>query len=134
MSKRTQEEKNKYAREWYKKNSERLKKELKVKRDLNKDTINEQARIRNNNLRLKILSFYSNSTLTCARCGFDDTDVLVLDHINDGGRKHKRDTVSGQAFYHWLRKNDFPPGLQVLCCNCNWKKEVLRKRDKGANV
>jgi len=58
-------------------------------------------------------------------CGETDIEVLTLDHVNDDGAEHRRNTgTRGQNFYHMLRKNGFPndPPLQVLCLNCQIKK------------
>lgn len=30
-----------------------------------------------------------------------------------------------QRFYQWLEDNDYPPGFQTLCHNCNHAKHVL---------
>ena len=67
----------------------------------------------------------------CA-CGEIDMDVLSLDHINDDGNKHRKDTNSyGYSFYIMLRKNGFPNNipLQTMCLNCQIKKrnEVYAK-------
>lgn len=61
----------------------------------------------------------------CVRCGETDPDVLQLDHINGGGTQHRKEI--GEPLPHWLRKQGFPPGYQVLCANCNTKKA----RDAG---
>jgi hypothetical protein len=34
----------------------------------------------------------------------------------------------GREFYRYLIKNDFPPGYQVLCYNCNSYKEYIIRR------
>jgi hypothetical protein len=62
------------------------------------------------------------------KCGEKDMDVLTLDHVNDDGARHVRQTGKrGFGLYMMLRKNGFPkdPPLQVLCMNCN-----IRKRNK----
>ena len=69
-----------------------------------------------------ILQIYSKHTMRCAKCGISDIDVLTIDHIDNGGYKHRREI--GSDFYAWLIKNKFPTGFQVLCLNCNWKKRV----------
>lgn len=75
-------------------------------------------------LRAKLISAYSNEQNECKFCGNKDMRVLCLDHINGGGcldrKKYKHDT----APYWWrhLIKNNFPPGIQVLCQNCNRRK------------
>jgi len=35
---------------------------------------------------------------------------------------------AGQNTYEAVKRLGFPPGLQVLCANCNLKKEIERKR------
>lgn len=68
------------------------------------------------NLKLKklVMSKYGN---ICQCCSEDELFFLSIDHINGGGRQH-RDKI-GNHLYNWLRRNNFPPGFQVLCLNCN---------------
>lgn len=60
----------------------------------------------------------------CAWCGIDEPLVLALDHINNDGKKHRQEigTIGGHKLYKWLRDNNYPPGFQVLCMNCNHAK------------
>lgn len=60
----------------------------------------------------------------CACCGESEPRFLTLDHIaNDGAEHRKAVRASGPAhMYTWLIKNNFPPGFQVLCWNCNLGK------------
>ena len=70
-----------------------------------------------------VLEHYSQGKLACAYCGFNDIRALSIDHINGGGEKARREAgVSGDGFYRWLIKNNFPDGLQVLCMNCQFIK------------
>jgi len=69
-------------------------------------------------------------------CGETDIEVLTLDHVNDDGAKHRRETgTRGHNFYHMLRKNSFPNDvpLQVLCLNCQIKKRQ-RKYDEERKI
>lgn len=77
------------------------------------------------------INMYSNGEACCAWCPQADIDVLCLDHINNDGAQWAKKGLPrcGDALYRWLMKNDYPPGLQVLCANCNMKKERLRYRD-----
>lgn len=71
----------------------------------------------------------------CACCGETELVFLTIDHIDDNGAEHRRELAAacgadgskwGQAgapTYRWLRDNDFPPGFQVLCANCNCGKQ-----------
>lgn len=76
------------------------------------------------------INMYSNGEACCAWCPQADIDVLCLDHINDDAQEWKGRGVprGGKHLYFWLMKNDYPPGLQVLCSNCNIKKERMRHR------
>lgn len=56
----------------------------------------------------------------CACCGEAQNEFLSIDHIDGGGREHRRQIGTGaNVLYHWLRKNDYPEGFRVLCHNCN---------------
>lgn len=74
------------------------------------------------------LAAYSKGKMCCKRCKIADPDVLALDHINDNGASERRKSV---VTYWSLKQAGWPIGLQVLCCNCNWKKEVLRRRKQA---
>lgn len=58
----------------------------------------------------------------CARCGEDNLLFLTVDHVEGGGGNDRRLGRAGSSMYQWLIGNDYPPGFQVLCWNCNWKK------------
>lgn len=67
----------------------------------------------------------------CACCGETETVVLTVDHINGGGNQHRRQIQKenpvvyrgdGSMLRKWLSDNNFPPGFQVLCFNCNASK------------
>ena len=90
-----------------------------------------ESKIRNkeNNFMAKVraLMRYSNpaGAIICNHCGIQDIDILCLDHINgEGGRHRKAINIHGSRFYTWLDQHNYPRGLQVLCWNCNRKKEL----------
>ena len=60
----------------------------------------------------------------CVCCGETEDAFLCVDHINGGGEAHRREIgmTSGNQFYFWLRKNNYPDGFQILCHNCNFAK------------
>lgn len=71
-------------------------------------------------IKLEVLDAYGGPF--CALCGADDFNVLEIDHIEGGGRKHLREIglqSSGYSFYLWLRRNEYPEGFRVLCPTCN---------------
>jgi hypothetical protein len=71
-------------------------------------------------IRHKTFSHYGEEK--CVRCGETKFEFLVLDHIDGGGKKHQKEVGRGSCFYRWLVKNNYPPGFQILCHNCNAEK------------
>jgi hypothetical protein len=58
-------------------------------------------------------------------CKFNCSDIrcLTIDHINGGGRQERKKLKKvGVTFYHWLQKQGYPEGYQVLCMNCQFIK------------
>jgi hypothetical protein len=77
----------------------------------------------NQKLRHDILVHYSGGLPACSCCGEKHDEFLTIDHINGGGTDHRRMGIKGgYATYRWLIKNNFPPGFQILCMNCNFAK------------
>lgn len=79
---------------------------------------------RYNKIRKDIFNHYGNF---CVDCGCSDFDLLSIDHINNDGKKEKIGSKNN-FFYTKLIYNNFPTGLQTLCRNCNWKKEIILSR------
>ena len=75
-------------------------------------------------LKLEIFVHYGGNPPQCACCGERHIEFLTIDHINNDGAKHRKETGNGDRFYRWLVKNNFPDGLQVLCWNCNCGKRI----------
>ena len=78
----------------------------------------EFRRQRRIELRNLVLMAYGGPICKC--CGETEIDFLQIDHIDGGGKKHSKQI--NHDLYRWLKKNNFPPGFQVLCCNCNFAK------------
>jgi len=53
----------------------------------------------------------------CKCCGESRYEFLAIDHINGGGRKHRK--VIGGKLARWLVRNGLPEGFRILCHNCN---------------
>ena len=120
MTKQAQSEANKRYRL---KNREKCRARQKSWRDKNKEHCRQTNGIlrRKYNLQLKtaLLEAYGKS---CACCNESNVGFLSIDHINGGGRQHRRDIkVTGTSFYKWLKDNNYPPGYRVLCPNCNMR-------------
>lgn len=83
------------------------------------------------NLKLECLQHYSGKVPQCAFCKEKDTDMLCIDHINGGGKKHNKQLQEqGTNIYQWLRNSNYPSGYQVLCANHNLKKSIQHERSK----
>ena len=75
----------------------------------------QAARVR---VKQTVISHYGSK---CECCHQSDIDVLSIDHIFRGGRKHREELgINGAEFYQWLVNNNFPEGFRVLCLNCNF--------------
>lgn len=63
----------------------------------------------------------------CQVCGIDDPVILALDHVNNDGHVDKR---GGYPLYRKLKREGWPQDrYQLLCHNCNYRKEHLRRRE-----
>lgn len=77
------------------------------------------------NLKTEVLSHYGS---VCVCCGESILVFLVIDHINGGGTKQRKDGLpGGSSLYRYLKNNNYPLGYQVLCHNCNWAKYSIGK-------
>lgn len=128
-------ERKEYAHQWYLANKERTRerrKQYSIKwRAEHPDRVDDQQARFREKVRQEVYGYYSQGTFSCARCGIKDRDVLCIDHINNGGKQHVKVIGRfGTNFYRWLRQQGFPPGYQVLCWNCNHKKELERERSE----
>ena len=81
----------------------------------------KQNRNRYVQTRLEVLRHYSKSeTPFCDCCGETIYEFLTIDHINGGGRAHRKEIHGTFAsICQWLKRHDFPDGFRVLCLNCN---------------
>ena len=69
-------------------------------------------------LRLRLIQLLGGQ---CLHGGENDPVVLVFDHIKDDGYLERK----GQRL-HVVAKN--PAKFQLLCHNCNWRKEYWRRK------
>lgn len=80
---------------------------------------NEYQRRRRTELRAAMIEAYGSK---CACCGESETHFLQLDHVNGGGREHRRQFNGlSTEMYAALRKQGWPADdYRLLCANCNW--------------
>lgn len=81
-------------------------------------------------LKEAVLNHYGNNSTACVNCGINDIRVLCIDHINNDGKEHREYVGGDNRIYNWLIDNDFPPGFQTLCMNCNWIKYREQKKPR----
>jgi hypothetical protein len=80
-------------------------------------------RERDHQKKLQVLAHYGR---ICQCCSEGREEFLSIDHINGDGAKHRKEIGgNGSGLYWWLVKNNFPPGFQVLCFNCNISKGLF---------
>ena len=103
----------------------------------NRERYNRSKREYRYRLKLEALAIYGNGVVACVQCGFSDARALVIDHVNDDGKEHRRalkvagtNSGSGTNIHEALKARGWPndPPLQTLCANCNLIKEIERKR------
>lgn len=72
----------------------------------------------------------------CVNCGESRLELLTLDHVNDDGAAHRRETKTkgGWNFYRVMRAQGWPPGLQVLCYNCNCSKQFAGRMPRQSRL
>jgi hypothetical protein len=90
-------------------------------------------RDRRDRMRDACIAAYGGAACVC--CKETEPKFLTLDHTNNNGSAHRRTIceelnlkrIGSFAFYRALVKAGFPPGLQVMCFNCN----LGRQRNGG---
>lgn len=98
----------------------------KLWRQINKDAEKLRHKKSGHGIKVEVINHYGGR---CACCGESGVPFLSIDHKFGNGAEHRRDnsggarrTGSGQPFYYWIKRNNFPDFLQVLCHNCNVAK------------
>lgn len=97
----------------------------------NRDRFNEAAARRYLREKASSIAMYGGS----CPCGEKQTEFLTIDHVNDDGAEDRKSWRGKAAHIHaWLKANGYPAGYQVLCGNCNLKKEIERRRKLGSKT
>lgn len=82
--------------------------------------MNRQAKVWRKNLKLEVLKHYSKSgRIECECCRENHLEFLTLDHLDSKGIEDRKIFKCPSAFYSFLRKNNYPRKLRILCFNCN---------------
>jgi hypothetical protein len=89
-------------------------------RTLHKERITKRDAAHHRLIKMDALNAYGGPKCVC--CGETLFEGLAIDHIAGDGAEHRRKTKTTSGMYHWLKKNGYPPGFQVLCATCNVAK------------
>jgi hypothetical protein len=86
-------------------------------------------------IKVKTLAHYGG---VCVCCGEDDIRFLTFDHIDGGGKQHRRAEMGSMPLSRWLRNNGYPDGFQILCWSCNSGRHfnggVCPHQDPGGRI
>jgi hypothetical protein len=109
---------------WYLRNKERISRINREWKEAHPEDVKREGRERLQKKRMIVLTHYSGNPPKCACCDEKNYEFLAIDHINNDGGKHRKETglKGGNDFVSWLIKNNFPEGFQILCHNCNMAK------------
>lgn len=118
------EQNKEYKVNYYQKHRAEILLKRKKFRDANPELISERKQKERKRIKLKILSYYSNSTLRCACCGEKQLEFLTIDHIHGGGTQQRKMYGTGSRLYDRLKAQNFPDGYRVLCFNCNSGRSI----------
>jgi hypothetical protein len=80
-------------------------------------------------LKKETFEHYGRGKCSWPKCSVIDPDMLTLDHKeNDGAIQRRKKRRLGVVLYQILKNKKWPAGYQVLCCNHQMKKELMRRR------
>ena len=82
---------------------------------IDRKKINERLKRRRVYLRKIAIEKYGGK---CTCCGESEKIFLCIDHINGGGRRHRK-LMTFSNIDEWLRSKGYPEGFRILCYNCN---------------
>jgi len=117
---------------WKARNRERSREITTASYHKNKDKYLPRYREKRLERRLLVLRHYAGGEPQCSLCLEQNHEFLVLDHIEGGGTAHRKELGSsrkGEKFYKWVISQNYPPGLRVLCHNCNLKEHFRYNRE-----
>jgi len=81
-----------------------------------KECHRNKQRERLRRIKAEVLAHYGGK---CVCCGESAPQFLTIDHVNGGGRTHRK-TMKASSIFEFLKKAGFPlEGYRVLCFNCN---------------
>ena len=117
MSEEQKERAREYARRYYWKHREERLAYMRERDNAHYQKANRKSRAK---LKAEVYSHYGDK---CGCCGEANLAFLTIEHLNGGGRAHRR-VIGGSAtsLLYDIKKRDFPPEFEILCFNCNCGK------------
>jgi len=86
-------------------------------REKNKNYYRPYAKEYARRIRREVIEHYGSK---CVCCGETTYEFLSFDHINGKGKEHRK--ITGTSLALWLKRNNYPKTIQILCHNCNQAK------------
>jgi len=108
---RSKEQKAEYQKKYYQQNKEKL------------DLYNTEWM---SNKRLELIKKFGGK---CVACNESDPIVLDFDHIFDDGAAERRELRRMNIIRHLSKPSTDLSKYQLLCKNCNWRKEYFRRKN-----
>ena len=106
--------------------SERQKARMREYYQRNKKAFRERGRVWQERKRHEYISELGGK---CVDCGTDNPAVLDFDHINNDGAEQRRATKRISIERVLSKFGVARARFQLLCKNCNWLKERLRRQN-----
>lgn len=109
---------------WKRKNRTRLRIYNRRRWIINLDKVNAYQRNYRQKLRTEMISAYGGK---CTCCSESIYEFLTLEHLNNDGSQHRKNTSKDLGCLLDLKKRGWPKdGYTVLCMNCNFAKKYKR--------
>lgn len=127
------------SRAWQLRNPEKVKEmrrkyieswKAKALYEKNKEKLGEKAYWYVQKKRMMVIDHYTKGERKCQQCWFDKVECLAVDHIKNNWSKHRKQGYRQYSLYKSIVDNNYPEEYQILCCNCNWLKNILNLRSK----
>ena len=80
-------------------------------------------------IKKQVLTYYGNGELNCVFCHDTRIYTLTIDHINSGGKQHRK-IIHPKNIYNWLKKNKFPSGFRTICGSCQLLVEAMKRGEE----
>jgi hypothetical protein len=76
-------------------------------------------------LRYEVIMAYGGKCMCPGGCDESRIQFLTFDHVNNDGAEHRR-TVGPASLAGWLKRNNYPSSVRILCYNCNCARRLGR--------